>query len=258
MGAHTFETYRDVDGRGAGEAYRAAVEDALYEYGHDGYNGTISTTSGCVLVTQDPLPMEAARRLAGQIIEDDERSRRLGINKWESAGAIPVMDGGGKPRERAVTVRAERSGYLGEADLLKLAEGAVKLRDGERMVSARVVKDEPRRRVEARATEGKAVTRYRVLDGGRVVGSPDGYDTQAQARKAARELIDQPGFSGAVNPHDRTLTVSGHVAREDGRALVEVASRVVSRRIKLVVSIQKVPAGPQRAKGYLFFGWAAS
>jgi hypothetical protein len=45
MGACTFRTYGL--GKTIGDAYDSACENALEEYGHqDGYNGTISTTSG--------------------------------------------------------------------------------------------------------------------------------------------------------------------------------------------------------------------
>lgn len=44
MGAIGFET--TATGKSAKEAYKSAVDDALYEFGHDGYNGTISTTNG--------------------------------------------------------------------------------------------------------------------------------------------------------------------------------------------------------------------
>ena len=46
MGAQDFVT--EAWGRTPTEAYRLAVEDALYQYGHDPYNGTISTTGGYV------------------------------------------------------------------------------------------------------------------------------------------------------------------------------------------------------------------
>ena len=49
MGAHDFTTY--AFGKDATDAYRAACEAAIRENGHrDGYNGTISTTTGAVLV----------------------------------------------------------------------------------------------------------------------------------------------------------------------------------------------------------------
>lgn len=50
MGAHTFTD--EAFGKDATEAYGRAVSAALHEYGHNGYNGTISTTAGFVVVTK--------------------------------------------------------------------------------------------------------------------------------------------------------------------------------------------------------------
>ena len=44
MGAHTF--VRTGYGKSAQAAYNGLVDDAIYEHGHDTYNGTISTTNG--------------------------------------------------------------------------------------------------------------------------------------------------------------------------------------------------------------------
>jgi hypothetical protein len=40
--------YVEYNGNSMSEAYKAAVEDALHDWGHDPYNGTISTTSGFI------------------------------------------------------------------------------------------------------------------------------------------------------------------------------------------------------------------
>lgn len=45
MGAISFTTIGY--GKTMGEAYDNLVEEAINEYGHDHYNGTISTTYGC-------------------------------------------------------------------------------------------------------------------------------------------------------------------------------------------------------------------
>ena len=51
MGASFFKTsYR---GKSLSDAYRNAVQDAEDEYGHDSYNGTISTTSGIIDRTRE-------------------------------------------------------------------------------------------------------------------------------------------------------------------------------------------------------------
>lgn len=55
MGAHSFLTTARADS--AAEAFKAAVEQAHYDHGHDPYNGTISTVSTYRMVpegTEDP------------------------------------------------------------------------------------------------------------------------------------------------------------------------------------------------------------
>lgn len=60
MGAHDFT---DVGfGKTIGEAYASACEQAEFEHGHDGYNGTISTTNGIVSVDALLRPFSVKRR----------------------------------------------------------------------------------------------------------------------------------------------------------------------------------------------------
>ena len=40
--------------KNASEAYNSLVETAEYEYGHDGYNGTISTSNGFRMIKKHP------------------------------------------------------------------------------------------------------------------------------------------------------------------------------------------------------------
>lgn len=49
MGAHNFSD--QAKGKNINQAYRNACDSATYEYGHDPYNGTISTTDGVIDVT---------------------------------------------------------------------------------------------------------------------------------------------------------------------------------------------------------------
>lgn len=88
MGAYDF--HASVYGETADEAYKEAVDEALYEYGRDPYNGTISTTSGFVLI---PLNEgESVYDWASRVI-DDER-----VQKWENCACVadpdePIEDG---------------------------------------------------------------------------------------------------------------------------------------------------------------------
>jgi hypothetical protein len=50
MGSHTFDD--EAFGKTMPDAYRAACNAALHEYGHDAYNGTISTTEGAVQIVK--------------------------------------------------------------------------------------------------------------------------------------------------------------------------------------------------------------
>ena len=46
MGAHDLSVIMVGRYRDSNQAYAAAVSEAQYDYGHDGYNGTISTSTG--------------------------------------------------------------------------------------------------------------------------------------------------------------------------------------------------------------------
>lgn len=59
MGGHDFEC--TAQGKTAKEAYKNAVEQAEYDYGHEAYNGTISTTDGFKMMP----PMEIVHQTTG-------------------------------------------------------------------------------------------------------------------------------------------------------------------------------------------------
>jgi hypothetical protein len=67
------------------EAYRNAVDEAIYEFGNDHYNGTISTTSDFIDVTRDFLN-------SGKSIGDyaDDMYDKSRVNKWGSALGICI------------------------------------------------------------------------------------------------------------------------------------------------------------------------
>lgn len=88
MGAHNFE-----DSQYAvtpGEAFKDLQETARYDFGHDPYNGTISTVE-----TFTVIPLEGGESLdewRGRVI-DDER-----VRKWECCACVadpdePVVNG---------------------------------------------------------------------------------------------------------------------------------------------------------------------
>ena len=82
MGAHNFHT--TMYGETASEAYRDAVDDALFEEGHNPYNGTISTTNGFTII---PLRKgETVAEWSDRVIEDE------GIRKWEECACVADPD----------------------------------------------------------------------------------------------------------------------------------------------------------------------
>lgn len=92
MGACTFSDAGPKGETDVNKAYRAAREDATYMHGHDGYNGTISTTSGVVVVQGllTPVTRDKVHAITEPILDgDDDRYR---IDKWGNAGAIAVAD----------------------------------------------------------------------------------------------------------------------------------------------------------------------
>ena len=54
MGATTFGDLTVGRYKNASEAYNSLVEEAEYDYGHDPYNGTISTTDGFRMRDDNP------------------------------------------------------------------------------------------------------------------------------------------------------------------------------------------------------------
>lgn len=90
MGACTFNTCGQQGETDVTKAYRDACDRAQYERGHNGYNGTISTTAGVVVVQGllTPIKQDAIRAITDPIINSDQNKH--GISKWGNAGAIAV------------------------------------------------------------------------------------------------------------------------------------------------------------------------
>lgn len=86
MGACDF--YCSAKGNSAQEAFRNAVEDARYQYGHGGYTGSIAEKNSFVMISlpEGEEPGEYAQRLIG---EGDSRVD----DKWGPAGCISLKDG---------------------------------------------------------------------------------------------------------------------------------------------------------------------
>ena len=88
MGAETF--YNSVIGKNAEEAFRDAVEQAQYDYGHAGYTGTIAEKESFVMVPfNGEATLENAEKYAEDLLWHDDP--RVG-DKWGPAGCIELHD----------------------------------------------------------------------------------------------------------------------------------------------------------------------
>ena len=86
MGA---EDFSDVArGKDAQEAFRSAVEEAQYEYGHGGYTGSIAEKHGFIMVAREPLASEEARKLKSRMEEEDDRYN----DKWGPACCVELLE----------------------------------------------------------------------------------------------------------------------------------------------------------------------
>jgi hypothetical protein len=85
MGAETFTTYSV--GKNSAEAFAEAVRRASYDYGHNGYTGTVAEKDS---FTPIDLPAEwahAPKEFANKLIgEDDSRVD----DKWGPAGCLEI------------------------------------------------------------------------------------------------------------------------------------------------------------------------
>ncbi len=89
MGGNTFETVGK--GTTVEEAFKEAVKDAEYEYGHRGYTGTIAEKEDFVIIPESEyLGKYDARWYAGELVRKGDA--RI-VDKWGPAGAIKLDDG---------------------------------------------------------------------------------------------------------------------------------------------------------------------
>lgn len=103
MGATDFHV--TAFGKDVHEAYRSAVDDALYEHGHDPYNGTISTTSGVHLFKKGDHPRYGTKAFSKWVEKMiDGEGRKYGVEKWECAGAVEI------PRAHVLKKRPDLKG----------------------------------------------------------------------------------------------------------------------------------------------------
>lgn len=241
MGGTDFYTYRA--GVTMTDAYNAAVNDALMEHGHDGYNGPISTTSGAVAATRTPMTLSGANLFAQANVER--------ANKWEAALAIPIAADESftiRKTKLAVEMAPEHTPEYGglqptkehhvREELTKraLAEHGARIHN----VTATIgVKS----KLVTEPAKGTAVTLYRVA-GRRAL-----HTTRAKAVAAAKAIMD-------TDPWTTTLAVEA-VRKYPGGLDAALVTRVTTKATGTAVVETATPKGDPAIIGWLFFGIAA-
>ncbi|WP_181800353.1 hypothetical protein [Streptomyces ipomoeae] len=130
MGSEYFSAYQD--GTDVKQAFRDAVENAEYEYGHGGYTGTIAEKDSYKVVTETPMPLEEAEEYAATLANANNSPVD---DKWGPAGAIPVLT---DRRRVRVTIPERPDHPFGYKNLEEAAIAGLKaagdLKEGEKPV----------------------------------------------------------------------------------------------------------------------------
>jgi len=247
MGATGFTT-GVVKADSLAQAYSREVADARAEFGSDGYNGTISTTSGFRQVV--PLPMTAAG--AGLYAE----ARWDDANKWEDALAIPVADEEHftfKTVKLNVTVdpvdEAGRPRTIREYDVREAAVEKAILEHGCAVHNVAVASKIKTRTIVTSAT-GRAVTKYEVAGG---YNRGQLFNTKAQAVAAAKKIVS----SGYGNDKISIRAVKFYPETNSTDAAVIRTETVEAKGTATVtLAVPKKPHSTPVA-GWIFFGLAA-
>jgi hypothetical protein len=252
MGSWSFENRSDI--ADVDRAYRALVEQALHEHGHDGYNGTISTTGGYRVVGRDPVPEARAEEIV--------RSRIEHLHKWDACEVIAVGDDAKVPT-RTFRVRVK------EADQAEAAARA-QLKPGETLGAFALVEDRRRFKVRVRRGAGRRTVKYYQADPTGRAASGEGFPTLAAAVKAlragaARRVEDDRQRAAAAKAEGREFhrflspaatPIIGVVSADGPLAVVET----VAAGGDLVYLVTAKGPYPARLpfKYWLFYGMAAS
>lgn len=91
MGAETFSQV--ARGKTADEAFRAATEEARYNYGHAGYTGTIAEKHDFIMLTVSPERLEEIKKSNWYEFSYDDPLWKRVDDKWGPAGCIDLKDG---------------------------------------------------------------------------------------------------------------------------------------------------------------------
>ena len=236
MGATEFVT--SMTGKSLSTAYRAAVKEAVSEYGHDGYNGTISTTSGASQAVYTPMTLEGAKFYANAHIKD--------AHKWGDALAIPVAEDKDftfKTFKFSIDIPVDGNKALSEWEVRDIGENAALLRSGPSIHDVKVTPKITIKTVVENA-KGRATTAYQVGNSAAL------YATKAQAIAKAKKSLE--------NGYTTSATVrSVKYYQESNTTDAVVVKRVTTAARATVEYTVARPKGTPTTMGWVFFGLAA-
>lgn len=91
MGATNFRAFAESES--AEQAYAQLVREAQHERGHEGYNGTISTTHGFTVIQAKPVTVLDANKIeAAEWAKEESGTERPRFEKWGKCCAVRVVD----------------------------------------------------------------------------------------------------------------------------------------------------------------------
>lgn len=277
------------------DAYQEAYDEALYMDGHDGYNGTISTTEGVW-----PSPISSIPVREDQIDHEAISVRLEYLNKWGHCEALPIREviparhdylgvievearmpsalferSADHAERRAETQRvflrevrkALKAGnsipfmydFLGRTShALKAADVDLSALEVDRVVAT---PEKAAQRASTRATAGKVETRYFILREGQqeIPRWESGHSSQAEARahlpKSLRDPYRVTNEAYEVISMSRRASGEGLVAHE---VSLSGRGKTVPVRLKGALSVRTAKAKVTGRTGWYFYGWAAS
>lgn len=235
------------------KAYDLACDRALFEHGHDSYNGSISTTNGVVVLSDVPVPLCRAESLAKRFSSDSRMA------KWGPAGALPIApDECFSVRKSRVSMDVSDATQWRAADQI-MSEHETRLKPGEFLSKVVVEKIEPVWKMETSKAAGRPVICYQVLTGDKVMSS---FSRKSDAVKSAKEIAKARLLSLKRDASPSLMlpvrvvpvcTIDGNVVS----SLQEDAPKLVSCRATAEISIMSI-SKELEVCGWFFYFWAAS
>jgi hypothetical protein len=241
MGANEFITHRA--GADLGEAYDGAVREARAEHGNDGYNGTISTTSGVTPSTRSVMTVSGATLWADAHLDDAE--------KWGAALAVPTAPDDAfqltVERFKVTLDDGDEHSWSVQHALEQKARGLAFRRHGTAVHKVEV-RPKVKTKVVTVAAAGGSVLKWQS-------GAWKLFDTKAQAVAYAKEQLLGRQSHEAISV--KQVRVWPESTFEDKTVATKVTVQTVQATADVVVTV----AVPRRAtvpvEGWLFFGLAA-